>query len=261
MTDHLPSGQNIRDRFQQERDEEMGVPRMHVAADVLLKGSWYAAEQCGHLLHHAAILHRSGAYPTAAAVALLGREELGAHKFLLDQWRTATKWGIGPDANVLKDNLRDHLLKQTCSQILITYMDDGGGRLQEIATRMFAARPESSEYWAASDELEVALRRAAKRAPGSRHSTRLRALYVDLDASGTGWNRPTEVSAREATACLLHAVNDYARDKDNLRPELLIHRDPVLAAALAAWPDKPPLLLPDFDFKLFPWLASTANSS
>jgi len=91
----------------------------------------------------------------------------------------------------------------------------------------------------------------AKRAPEERYSTRMRAQYVDIDASGTGWNRPAAFSPSEATKCLLHAVNDYARVYDNLRHELIMHSDRELAMALAAWADKPPLPYPDFDFNKF----------
>lgn len=225
---------------------------MDVTAETLLRGAWYAAEQCGHMLRNAAILHRQKAYSTAAAIALLGREELGGHNFLLDHWKKAVRTGTGPDADALRDGLHDHLLKQQRSNLTITYMNSGEGGFAAISRRIFAAAPGSEEYWKASDELTSVLQRKAKRAPDERHSTRMRALYVDLDASGTDWNRPAAISPSEATNCLLHAVNDYARVHDNLRHELLMHSNRDLAMALAAWTDKPPLPLPDFDFELFP---------
>ena len=223
---------------------------MKITTDVLLKGCWYAVEQCGRMLHHAAILHRAEAYSTAAAVALLGREELGAHKLLLKHWRSATKTGIEPDAENLSTALHNHTLKQELSQILIRYAHAGGG-FERVARRVFELDPASQEYWDADKELNDLLRQMARGVPERRHILRLHALYVDIDPSGTRWVRPAEFSPAEATKCLLDAVNDYARVADNLRLEILEHRCPFLAAALRGWPDKPPLLAPDWDFKKF----------
>lgn len=142
-----------------------------------MKGAWYAAEQWGHLLHHAAILHRSNAYPTAAAVALLGRKEFGAHEFLLDQWRTA---------------LRDR---------------DWAGHARYMWT-------------------------LTRRGPDG----------IDLLDSARE-KRPT-------VFCTRRTIMRGSRTTSG--PSCSCTGTADLAVALAAWTDKPPLPLPDFDFELFP---------
>ena len=69
----------------------------------------------------------------------------------------------------------------------------------------------------------------------------MKALYVDINASGTAWNRPCELSQVEATNCLADAVNDYSSQVRRLEPEILSTEDLKLAAALEAWPERPPL--------------------
>jgi AbiV family abortive infection protein len=116
---------------------EEGV--VEVPAAVLLKGAWYSVEQCGHLLHHAAILHRAKAYPTAAAVALLGREELGAYRFLREEWKKATETGVEPDADAIRDALQDHLLKQQRSVLGLTLTSMAGVDSTRSSARLCVA--------------------------------------------------------------------------------------------------------------------------
>jgi hypothetical protein len=69
----------------------------------------------------------------------------------------------------------------------------------------------------------------------------MKALYVDLNDTGTSWNRPCELSARQSKDCLIDAANDYAGQQDNLRIGLV---NPNLVAALEAWPERPELPRP-----------------
>jgi len=86
-----------------------------------------------------------------------------------------------------------------------------------------------------------------KRTPFDRHSTRMKAMYVDINDGGTDWNRPAAFPEGEATNCLLDAVNDYAVQADKLNQiEMLKERDASLAAALDYWLDKPPLPTPEW---------------
>jgi hypothetical protein len=80
-----------------------------------------------------------------------------------------------------------------------------------------------------------------KRTPKDCHLTRMKALYVDLNNTGTASNRPCEISARESTDCLMDAANDYAVQQANLRIGVV---KPNLTAALDAWPERPELPQP-----------------
>jgi AbiV family abortive infection protein len=176
---------------------------------MLLKGAWYAAEQCGQLLHHAVILQEASVYPTAAAVALLAREELGLSQFLRDAWKQVVETGVEPDADEIRTACHDHVLKQRRSALVLTWMDAVTGGFGALTRKMFEHPVGSKEYEKAEAERDALFKRMVKRAPDERHSTRMRALYVDLKDSGTDWNRPADLTAQEATACVLHAVNDY----------------------------------------------------
>ena len=79
-----------------------------VTKDILLKGAWYAIEQCGLLLQHAVILHNAKAYSTAVAVALFAREELGRYKILLDFWERADRKGKNPTVDEIKKACDTH---------------------------------------------------------------------------------------------------------------------------------------------------------
>ena len=52
-----------------------------------LPGSLGALEQAGILVNDVAALLESKRYPTAAAIALFAREEIGRHRIILDFWR------------------------------------------------------------------------------------------------------------------------------------------------------------------------------
>ena len=82
----------------------------------------------------------------------------------------------------------------------------------------------------------------AKRAPDTRHTSRMRALYVDLDDSGSTWSRPSEVLQGECKKLLNDAANDYAGQLDRMNPNRLRGMgDARLADALEGWGDRPEL--------------------
>ena len=62
---------------------------MDVIAPVLLRGAWYSLEQCGRLLSDAVVLYLAKSYSSSVALAMIGREELGKHRMLLEEWRKA----------------------------------------------------------------------------------------------------------------------------------------------------------------------------
>src|SRR5438477_11420512 len=73
-----------------------------VAAPVLLRGAWYSLEQCGHLLSDAVTLYRGKSYSSSVALAMIGREELGKHLMLLEEWRKAEGTGQYPGIDAIQ---------------------------------------------------------------------------------------------------------------------------------------------------------------
>src|SRR5262249_913403 len=210
-----------------------------VTKDILLKGAWYAIEQCGLLLQHAVTLHDAKAYSTAVAVALFAREELGRYKILLDFWERAEGKGKTPTVDEIKKACDAHEEKQRRAQLSIMYRADGPGPLLDLLRAR--GRPGTPEYIQAKKAIEKIDKTTIKRTPKNRHLTRMKALYVDLNDTGAVWNRPYEISARQSIDCLMHAANDYAGQQDRLQRGMV---DASLGAALEAWPERPELPRP-----------------
>jgi len=217
---------------------------MSVAPQDLLRGAWFALEQCGYLLSDAIALFDRRSHPSAVALALLAREELGRYCILLELWRR-TAAGKAVSVDEVRGACEDHVTKQRRAQMSIVYRAEGPGGLAEIIGRRIRARPGTPEFQQADQQLKQCDQLKLKRTPEYRHSTRMRAMYVDISDDGTGWNRPTAMMEGEARDCLVDAVNDYAVQVNKLN-ELATLRalDPSLALALEGWRDKPPLPAP-----------------
>jgi AbiV family abortive infection protein len=216
-----------------------------VSADVLLRGSWFALEQCGFLLEHAVILHRAKVYPTAMALALFAREELGRCSILREFWKRAVEGGYSPSTEEIQAACDDHVEKQRLAQRSLTYRTDGTGQLDEILRKQMQHSPSSAEWREADEQLKEIDARKGKRTPADRHAARMKAIYVDLNESGSAWNRPIELNPTEATQCLEDAANDYAVLWDKFQPGMLRAMvEPKMAEALEAWDSRPPLPVP-----------------
>ena len=220
---------------------ENSVPVTHTA---LLKGAWYAIEQAGCLLQHAEILHRARAYSTAAALALIAREELGKYLILRDYWRNTARGGAPPTVKTIRAVCDDHIEKQRRATLSITFTAEPPSALDRILRERFKLHPQSPGYKMLDKTLGFLLAKTKKRLPEDRHSARIRALYVDPTSSGADWHRPGQLSAAEATRHLTDATNDYAVQRNRLCPELLADLDPEFAAALGLWPERPDLTEP-----------------
>jgi AbiV family abortive infection protein len=217
---------------------------MSVAPDVLLRGAWYALEQCGHLLQNAVALHGGRAYASAVALALLGREELGRYRILLDLWRQVVGGKVVSVEDV-RAACDDHVTKQREGQLSNVYRVEGSGGLAELLRARIKTRPGTPQFKQIDDQVKQLDQTKVKRTPADRHSTRMRAMYVDINDGGTDWNRPAAMPEGEATNCLVDAANDYSIQANKLNKiEMLRALDAPLAAALAAWDDKPPLPAP-----------------
>lgn len=215
---------------------------MDVAVGVLLKGAVYALEQCGILLRDAAELYRAKAYPSAVALAMIGREELGKYLMLMEEWRKAESSAEPPTVEAIRDACEDHIGKQKLAVLGLAFTADGPSALGKAIEARIKYKPQDAEYQAAEKVIQDCLKAMAKRAPEARHKSRMRALYVDLDDSGTAWGRPSEVSQAECKKLLNDAVNDYAGQMRRMNPDLLRGMgDTKLADVLEGWPDGPKL--------------------
>jgi AbiV family abortive infection protein len=212
-----------------------------VTKDILFKGAWYAIEQCGLLLQHAVMLHDAKAYSTAVAVALFAREELGRYKILLDFWEKADGKRKNPTVDEIKKACDAHEEKQRRAQLSLMYRAEGPGKLSDLLRARIENRPGSPAYIQAEEEIKKLDETTIKRTPKQRHLSRMKALYVDLNDTGTSWNRPCELFARQSEDCLTHAANDYAVQQGNLQSGMV---NPNLGAALEAWPERPELPRP-----------------
>jgi AbiV family abortive infection protein len=215
---------------------------MSVPVDLLLRGAWFAVEQSGLLLIDAIALFSKNSNSSAAALALLAREELGRGNILFDLWRKAARGG-GVSADLVKSSCDDHVEKQRQAQLSITNHLQGPSQLATLLQNRSRAvgTPEYAELDKQVKEIDE---RMARRRPADRHSTRMKALYVDLNEAGTEWNRPHLFPRTEAFSCLTDAVNDYSLSHNRLSQELLVVTDPELASALSEWDDRPALPLP-----------------
>src|SRR6266567_6412614 len=97
---------------------------MDVAAPVLLRGAWYSLEQCGRLLSDAIVLYREKSYSSAVALAMIGREELGKYRMLLDEWRKSEATGKYPTVYATQTACADHVDKQRRSLLCLTFATD-----------------------------------------------------------------------------------------------------------------------------------------
>ena len=215
---------------------------MDVTSAVLFKGSWYALEQCGNLLRDAMLLCRAKAYPSAVTLAMFGREELGKHRMLLDEWRKSQETGKFPSVESIQAACEEHIDKQRWAVLGLTFIGEGGSVLDTAIRTQMKHKPGEIEYQEAGKIIQAALKGLAKRAPDARHTARMRALYVDLNDSGTDWDRPLDVSVDESKKLLGDAASDYAGQWDRMRPDLLrAMGDARLAEALEAWDQRPNL--------------------
>ena len=216
---------------------------MKVSEDVLLKGAWYSIEQSGWLFGDAVTLYSNRRYAGAVALTLLAREELGRYRILLELWRKAVN---GKPVSVVdvRAAADDHVIKQRAAQLSVVYRAESGGVSELLRVRLNAC-PGTLEWEKADEQLKRLDEKRLRRTPSDRHSTRMRAMYVDVNDGGTDWNRPAAFPEGEATNCVVDGVNDYAVQVDKLNQiEMLKEEDAPLAAALDAWVDKPPLPAP-----------------
>src|SRR2546422_1690282 len=103
---------------------------MDVSGDFLLKGAWYAYEQCGRLLEDAVILFDNKRYSSAVALAMFAREELGKAEILTGFWFDV-QMGRTVDLKCIDMEITKHLLKQEKGRLSLTQRARGDTRSEE----------------------------------------------------------------------------------------------------------------------------------
>jgi AbiV family abortive infection protein len=212
-----------------------------VTSTHLLQGAVYALEQCGHLLHDANVLYRSRSHATAVVLAAFAREELGRANILFDL-RDKVVAGEAVTTERIRESCDDHETKQewaVASTQISTTNDTVLGKLLQTRHQ----KDSQTEEWKAADkEIKKIDASQRKRAKTTRHQQRMRALYVEPNESGLGWNRPRDIGRQAAHDFLNHAVNDYGVQIDKLNPEFLKARDTrQLLKELTDWKERPEL--------------------
>jgi AbiV family abortive infection protein len=217
-----------------------------VTAQYLLEGAIYAAEQCGHMMRDAVSLYDNGRYSSSIALSAFAREELGRSRILRELRQNI----VGNRADVTLEEIQvrcdDHVIKQEYAQLISIqrfFLDDSLGKLMK---RKIGNLPQSEEFKEAEKQLDDITKRQKKRAPGDRHRTRMRALYVEPEESGVSWNRPKEVSREQARIFLEDTAQEYALAYDQLQRGNIRYRDPEFASALGKWADRPELPAPQW---------------
>jgi AbiV family abortive infection protein len=203
----------------------------HVTDDFLAKGAFYALEQAGVLLGDAASLHKKGSYGTALALAELGREEVGRSR-ILQRLRKELASGRTLTVEEVIEACSDHVVKQEQAQTSVTFQAPSNQALGKALIAKIERRPNTPEYEKATRVIDQAKKSKLKERPLGRHKERMEAIYVDPDASGTGWHRPCSTSKEKARDAIQDFLNDYAGALERMRR--------TEATLLATLPELPP---------------------
>jgi AbiV family abortive infection protein len=193
---------------------------------VLLEGAWHALAQAGRLLNSAFSLFQANDASTALAIAMFGREELGRSRLLRDCAREVRE-GFALTVHDVRNRCEDHVAKQSESAFCIVLRPPMDSALGRAMTIMSQPDPSSREWQDAKDMLDAAIGSKQKRQPQQRHDSRCNALYVDLNSSGTGWHRPTEIAEDDARNAIQEALNDYRLERERLTNPALAIANPV----------------------------------
>lgn len=211
-----------------------------VSTRILLEGAWYSLHQCGVLLCNAMTLYNAGGESSAVGLAMLGREELGKYRILMELWRESDRTGTCPTVEDVRAACGEHVEKQRNALLSWSFTGEPGSALDTAIRTRLSHHPQDAEYRQAEQFLQTAQKAWSKRAPDAWHQSRMAALYVDLDDSGLRWKRPAEQVGAEAKKLLTDAVNDYAVQRHRMDDPGLLRDlgDPRLADALGAWPER-----------------------
>jgi AbiV family abortive infection protein len=152
------------------------------------------------------ILYREKSYSSALALALIGREELGKYRMLLEKWEDIERSGKLPSVEDVQTACVNHVEKQRRALLSFTLTTEDRSILDKALRTQITHKPQDPEFEEAGKIIQTALRSLAKHAPDDRSEARMRALYVDLKESGLDWNRPSQLFQQDAKKAIDDAV-------------------------------------------------------
>jgi AbiV family abortive infection protein len=218
------------------------IARTQVVSEaVLLKGSWYALEQAGRLLHAAVGVYDRGDPGTALALAMFGREEVGRSR-ILRTLADEVAGGSSFNRDEVTKRCEDHVRKQREGATGTTLHVKPPSELAKALQARTSSAPISPGWKAARVVISKAVASKAKRDPQDRHDIREKALYVDLDSNSMSWSRPSTIAASVAREAIEEAVGDYAIECDALREDVIAADFPAMAKARTGMKPAPVLL-------------------
>ena len=217
-----------------------------VPADVLLRGSLCALQQCGLLLLDAVALAEEHRLPTAAGIAMLALEELGRHRILLDLCRKSAEGTVVTRKQVTAA-CGNHETKQRRGQGSLSFRERKDSPLGKLIHAEMHHRPGSPEYRDAEENLRMSGKKRLRRQPAYRHAKRMRAFYVDLNTDGT-WSLPRQLDPNSCANDVADAVGDYNNARERIEFAEDLYSNHALAVAIAALADRPELPLPKWLF-------------
>jgi AbiV family abortive infection protein len=205
--------------------------------DQLLCGAFYALEHAGRLLTSAALLLEHADYPTAAALALYAREEMGRHRKFM-KLRGDSMAGQPITAAQVKS---DHVERQAGASGTLHYRLTPGDPMERAVRAMNSAAPGSPERKAAYEQIELMDKRKRKRQPHDREEMRVRALYVDPGEQLGEWSRPADLDCQKCADEVTSAIDDYQGTKMRFEEQLDLASAIALLVDLPVLPEMPSL--------------------
>lgn len=180
-----------------------------IEASALRSGSLFALAEAGRLLADSLSLYRDQRYPSAVALAVFCREEIGRSTILAGLATKADAGNVVTEAAV-RATCQNHerKLKQAYSGSSIRISGEEGVRIG--AALRDRSRPQHADVRAAID---ARVRADERQMPKQNHVLRMRSLYLDRAPDGS-WSRPSEMTKAEAYSVLNQAAGDYAFYRD-----------------------------------------------
>ena len=208
-------------------------------------------EQAGRLMRTATMVFDAGDASTGVAVAMLGREELGRSRILLERGKAAHA-GQMIAADALTKELAKHIEKQRRGALSVVLRPLQGTALSDAFQTQTASEPGSKDWLEAETVIEQAIAETFAAQPAQRHRDRMSAVYLDLDDDGKTWVRLASMNTEFARDAITHAVSDYSvahfrwRDENlenaslqRVKPEFLLikaHKPTGVALPPPVWP-------------------------
>ena len=223
-------------------NDEVSTRGPLTTAQLLLEGSVHSLAEAGLRIRSAYFLWERGDYAGAVIFATYAWEGIGQSLILRDLWhRVLNGHEVSPDE--VRAACRDHVQKLRRGQLsTVQRGDTAQDGFSKLLGTMRTSRPGSGEWKDAKRVLDEAAERQRKRTPADRHRLRMRAQYVDLRPSGTGWDLPNDIPREIARRFLEDAANDYRMEYDRIQSR--VATEPELLHALEAWSACPELPTP-----------------